>query len=117
MGNPVVHFEVTGSDLEKLASFYESLFGWKVQRIPEMQYGLVDTDAGGAGIAGGIGSEGTRGVTFYVQVADPQEHLEQAVALGGTVIEGVTEVPGVVTMALFADPEGHVIGLVKEEAG
>jgi predicted enzyme related to lactoylglutathione lyase len=29
MGNPVVHFEVTGEDPDKLRSFYGGLFGWE----------------------------------------------------------------------------------------
>jgi hypothetical protein len=34
--------------------------------------------------------------------------------LGGKTIQPPTSVPGGVTFALFADPEGHVVGLVKE---
>jgi len=114
MGNPVVHFEVIGKDGARLRSFYSDLFGWKVQHMPEMDYALADTDAGGQGIAGGIGTGEQPMVTFYVQVADPQACLERAVALGGSVVQPVTEIPGVVTTALFADPEGHVVGIVKE---
>ena len=50
--------------------------------------------------------------TFYVGTDDPQASLDKAVALGGTVIMPVTELPQV-TIALFADPEGHVIGLAS----
>jgi hypothetical protein len=31
------------------------------------------------------------------------------------VITPVTEIPGMVTFALFQDPEGNVIGLLKEQ--
>ena len=34
MAHPVVHFEVSGSDLDKLQSFYSELFGWKTQKVP-----------------------------------------------------------------------------------
>ena len=50
---------------------------------------------------------------FYVEVDDPQKYLEQAESLGGKVVAPVTEIPDQVTFALFADPEGHVIGIVK----
>ena len=112
MGNPVVHFEVSGKDGAALVGFYEELFGWKTQAMEEGGYWLVEKE--GNGIAGGIGEsqEGPGHVTFYVAVDDPQAALDQAVSLGGTVVMPVTEMP-MVTFALFADPEGHVVGIVK----
>jgi len=38
--------------------------------------------------------------------------LDKAEQLGGKTIMPVTELPQV-TIALFADPEGHVVGLAK----
>ena len=43
MGNPVVHFEIIAKDREKLSAFYSQLFDWKLNVIPEMGYGMVDT--------------------------------------------------------------------------
>lgn len=117
MGSPIVHFEVIGKDAAKLQQFYAKAFGWKVDANNPMNYGLVDTDAGQQGIGGGIGSgEGDQKlVTFYVQVKDPQAALDEIVKLGGTVVTPVTVIPGMVTMAQFADPEGNVVGIVAEE--
>jgi predicted enzyme related to lactoylglutathione lyase len=53
-----------------------------------------------------------RHVTFYVGADDPQAVLDRAEQLGGKTIMPVTELPQV-TIALFADPEGHVVGLAK----
>jgi predicted enzyme related to lactoylglutathione lyase len=115
MGQPIVHFEIMGKDAVKLQKFYAALFSWKVaDPIPEMgYYGLVD--AGSSGLAGGIGQdpEGKTRVSIYVQVPDLQATLDQAVALGATVVMPPMEIPGVVTMAMFADPEGNMTGLVK----
>ena len=115
MGQPIVHFEIMGKNAISLQKFYAELFSWKVgQAIPDMGfYGLVD--GGSRGLAGGIGQEpdGARRVTVYVQVPDLQATLDQAVAMGGTVATPPMEIPGVVTMAQFADPDGNVIGLVK----
>ena len=36
MGNPVIHFEVTGKDGPALVSFYEKLFGWKTSAVEGM---------------------------------------------------------------------------------
>jgi hypothetical protein len=115
MGNPVVHFEVVGKNGDALKGFYESLFGWKSQSIQEMGYHLVEKEDGGIG--GGIGTspDGTTMATFYVQVDDPQGALDKAVELGGTVVMPVMTIPGMVTIALFGDPEGNVVGVVASE--
>lgn len=113
MTSPVIHFEVVGKDVESLQSFYSDLFGWKTQLIPEANYAMVEQE--GDGIAGGIGQSpdgGAGHVTFYVSTPDPQAMLDKAEQLGGKTIMPVTELPQV-TIALFADPEGHVIGLTR----
>ena len=113
MAHPVGWFEVVGKDQQKLTAFYTGLFGWKAEPVPGMPYSIVEAEDGG--IAGGIGAtpDGSAGhVTWYVEAADPQATLDRAVSLGGTVVMPVTELP-MTTIALFADPEGHVIGLYK----
>ena len=113
MGNAVVHFEVVGRDLEKLQAFYSDLFDWKMESIPEMKYAIVEKE--GEGIGGGIGQSDNDGpgyVTFYVSTDDPQATLDKAEQLGGKTLMPVTEMPAV-TIAIFADPEGHIVGLVK----
>jgi predicted enzyme related to lactoylglutathione lyase len=115
MPNPVVHFEIMSADNETLEKFYAELFGWHVQSMPEMSYGLVDTHAG-TGINGGIGSEpsGASRVTFYVAVADLQKTLDTAEKLGGKTAMPVTELP-MVTLAQFIDPQGNLIGLIHDD--
>src|SRR3954468_24415386 len=54
MGQPVVHFEITGKDGEKLQGFYSDLFGWDIDANNEFKYGTVsregNTNADGVGI-------------------------------------------------------------------
>ena len=120
MGQPVVHFEVIGKDGDKLRSYYSELFGWEIDSNNPMNYGMVSREGNlapdGSGIGGGVagGPDGYEGhVTFYVQVDDPKAYLDKAEKLGGRAIMGPMDVPGGPTIALFADPEGHVVGLVK----
>jgi uncharacterized protein len=113
MTGEVIHFEVVGKDLAALQSFYGEVLGWKTREVPEMNYAFVEKE--GDGIAGGLGTSQDGGpghVTFYVSTDDPQATLDKAEALGGKTVMPVTELP-MVTLAMFADPEGHVIGLVK----
>ena len=116
MGHPVVHFEVVGKEGKKLQEFYSQLFDWKIDANNPMNYGIVEAQEGGIG--GGVGpGDGDGHVTFYVQVADLQASLSKAESLGGKTIMPPMEVPGGPAIAMFADPEGNVIGLVKEGTG
>jgi len=115
MAAPVTHFEIMTRDAQRLRDFYSTLFGWNHQVFPEMGYGMVDTGVK-MGINGGIGQvqePQQQCVTFYVQVEDIQGHLDKALGLGATLVHAVTEVPNTVTFAMFKDPDGNVIGLLK----
>lgn len=117
MGNPVVHFEVMGSDGDKLRTYFSELFGWTINAMGDMDYGIVDTGAEG-GIGGGIGAQDGQGmVTFYVAVDDVAAFLEKAESLGGKTVTGPQQIPGGPEIGLFATPEGQVIGLVKNVEG
>ena len=112
MSNAVVHFEIMGKDAIELQSFYANVFGWKLSPpMAEMgNYSLFDNE--GQGIGGGIG-EGEPRVTVYVEVDDPQAYLDKAVQAGGKTLMPVTQIMDTVTIALFADPEGNIVGVLK----
>jgi uncharacterized protein len=118
MGAPVVHFEIMGSDPEKLQSYYSELFDWEFDTSNPMGYGVVSREANlspeGVGIGGGIGAapEGYDGhVTFYVGVPDVEAALAKAEALGGSRMMGPEVVMERMVLGMFRDPEGHVIGV------
>lgn len=118
MSHPVVHFEVMGKDGKALQDFYSELFGWKVDTNNPMEYGIVDTGANGAGIGGGVGANPDgQYVTFYVQSDDLQASLDKAEELGGKTVTPPQELPMGISIALFNDPEGNLIGLVTPPAG
>lgn len=119
MGQPVVHFEITGRDGEKLQGYYSELFGWDIDANNEFKYGTIqregNTNADGVGIGGGIatGPQGYEGhVTVYVQVPDVEAALAKAESLGGSRMMGPDEVMEGLTIGLFRDPEGHVMGVM-----
>ena len=72
-------------------------------------------NADGVGIGGGVGGgpEGYPGhVTFYVEVPDVEAALAKAESLGGSRMMGPEEMFEGTIIGQFADPEGHVIGVV-----
>jgi predicted enzyme related to lactoylglutathione lyase len=120
MGRPVVHFEVMAKDADAIRSFYTDLFDWKIDADNPLDYGMVSADdnapggAGTSGIGGGIGQmpDGHDGyATFYVDVDDVEAALSKAEQLGGSRLMGPENVMEGLTIGLFTDPEGHVVGL------
>jgi predicted enzyme related to lactoylglutathione lyase len=120
MGQPVVHFEILGKDGEKLQRYFAELFGWEVDTNNPMNYGTVQREANlnraGVGIGGGIaGAPGDYPghVTFYVEVPDVEAALAEAERLGGSRLMGPDQVTEGIEIGQFADPEGHLIGVIK----
>jgi predicted enzyme related to lactoylglutathione lyase len=117
MGQPVVHFEVIGTDAEQLQRFYAELFDWEIDADNPLKYGSI-TPQGNDGITGGIASAPTADypghVTFYVGVPDVEAALAKAESLGATRLFGPAPVPGTeVELGQFTDPEGHLIGVMR----
>ncbi len=118
--NPVVYFEIVGKGAPALRDFYGGVFGWTVaERIAGAgiaDYTRVDT---GFGIEGGIGEAppGYDGhATFYVAVGDVAATLDEVGKRGGTVMFGPREVGDRITIGLFRDPGGHVVGVIHNPA-
>ena len=114
MSNPIVHVEVVGEDAEALQGFYRNAFDWQMQPSGP-DYAMAHPGVEG-GIDGGVGAspEGGQGhVTFYVEVGDLEATLGKIEDLGGSRVAGPMDVPGGPRIAMFADPEGHVVGLIE----
>jgi uncharacterized protein len=122
MGQPVVHFEIIGSDPATLRRFYGDLFGWEFDTSGPVaasvsragDYGFVNPPSGAAGVPGGVG--GGAGydahVVFYVGVSDVEAALQHAERLGATRRMGPERGPGgPVVVGHFTDPEGNLVGV------
>jgi len=124
MAHPVFFFEVVGQNADALRNFYSQLFNWEYS-VPsgDSNYGIVPPAPGG--VAGGVGSKAGSPsyATFYVQVEDVDAHLAKVEALGGRTIQPPIDVPkpggvgGTLKIALFADPEGHLVGMSESPGG
>ena len=52
-------------------------------------------------------------MTFYVAVPDLAVCLKKVESMGGKTLVPPTEIPNMVTFAMFQDPEGNAVGIVK----
>jgi predicted enzyme related to lactoylglutathione lyase len=113
MANPVMWFEIIGPDSERLHRFYRDALAWKLTPpVKEMgNYSMVEGHEPGPG--GGIG-EGPNRVSIYFATPEPQRALERALASGATLLMPVTEITPGTTIAMFTDPAGNTVGLMKE---
>lgn len=117
MANRIVHAEVVGNDGPALHKFWGELFDWK--QNTDLPGGYAMTDAADSGVVLGTGPapDGSAGwVTFYVSVPDLDATLAKVQALGGTVVMPKFSPAPETWLAMFADPEGHVVGLSQGSA-
>ncbi len=113
MASHVIHIEVVGKDGPAIQKFYSEVFGWQLDTSNPGGYGMLRQE--GETVTGGFGPSNDGGpghVTFYVHTDDPKATLASVERLGGRVIMPLTEVAPETTIALFSDPEGHVVGLM-----
>jgi uncharacterized protein len=112
MADRVIHFEVVWPDGPALQSFYRELFGWAFNTDNPGGYGMVSDKEAGIWVGVGATQDGGPGhVTGYISVPDIDKALATVTRLGGSVVAPKFSPDGTAHLALFADPQGHVIGL------
>jgi uncharacterized protein len=112
MGNPFVHVELMTSDVKKSKEFYQSLFEWKLEDVPGMDYTMIKV---GEGTGGGMMKvpmpEMPSHWMAYVLVDDVSASTEKAKSLGANIVKPVTEIPGVGKFSVIVDPTGASLAL------
>lgn len=128
MKNAVAHFEIYADDPDNLQQFYTSLFDWKVEPMPGMDYRLiksVETSDQGmptqpGGINGGLlkrpaGYDGNAWVN-YVNVESLEASVTRARSLGAKVTKDKSAVPGMGWFAMLIDPQGNHFALWQTDS-
>jgi len=78
---------------------------------------MTDADQSGIVLGTGPAPDGGAGwVTFYVSVPDVDATLAKVQALGGSVVMPKFSPAPDTFLAMFADPEGHVLGISQSAA-
>jgi predicted enzyme related to lactoylglutathione lyase len=106
--------DVTSPDVERVSSFYGSLFGWTVMERPPEAGGYRIAELRGRAVAG-VGPQMNPAAppawTTYVNVDDAAAVAGKVTAAGGNVLVPPMDVLDAGRVALFADPAGAVIGV------
>jgi len=115
----VVHFEISANDPEKIAAFYENVFGWKIAKWEEpAEYWLAETGEGDEpGINGGImrSDEVFSGTVNSIDVPDIDTYVEKVKQYGGEIVVEKHAIPGVGYNAYCKDVEGTLFGIHEED--
>ena len=124
--NPVVHFEMPYDNSDRVARFYESAFGWRMQKLgAEMgNYVLAtttETDDSGpkrpGAINGGLFEKKPDWPAQYpsvvIAVDDMQHAMKKVARAGGNVLGQPMDIPGVGQYVSFTDTEGNRVGMLQ----
>ncbi len=124
--NNAIHFEIPADDVQRAKSFYEDVYGWKIDKIEmegcDMDYWGVNVTGEDMkkikpSVCGGLmkrKSEEQKGILNYVVVNDEVEtFVPQIEKLGGKIMVPVTEIPNVGKFVIFQDSEANIIAIWK----
>ncbi len=112
MANPFCHIELNTKDMDKSKKFYSSMFDWKLEELPGMDYTFINVGEGtGGGIMKNPVPSGTDNWLPYILVDDVSASTKKAKSLGADVAKSVTEVPDVGWFSVIIDPTGAPFGL------
>jgi uncharacterized protein len=126
--NPVVHFEMPAEDRDRMAAFYQQVFGWKTEMLgPDMgEYVVVTTaesDVKPGAPAGAINGG------FYLKKPDwPAQYPSIVIAVddvvsamkrvgkaGGKVLGEPMQIPGIGRYVSFFDTEGNRVSMLQPD--
>ena len=120
--DPVVHFDIPADDVSRAKKFYSSVFGWKVEDVPGMDYTMAITTEidektrmplkPGA-INGGIVKRPNPGDSpiIAINVSSVDDYLKKAVEHGAKVKVPKGPVGDMGFYACIIDTEGNTIAL------
>ena len=124
--NSVVHFEMPYDNRERMAKFYETVFGWQTQMLGEDMDNYVlatttETDEKGpikpGAINGGFFPKKPDWPAQYpaivIAVGDIKKSVKQVTDAGGEVLGEPMDIPGVGQYVSFNDTEGNRVSMLQ----
>jgi hypothetical protein len=123
LNHTIVHFEIPADNPEKLAGFYECLFGWRFEKMSAGDMGdywIIETRAeeDSPGSNGGMMKkmDANYKPVNYFQVESVDEYAKKVEELGGKIVVPKTPIPDMGASAVALDPEGNTIGIYESSS-
>jgi predicted enzyme related to lactoylglutathione lyase len=117
----VQHFEIPADDLSRAKKFYQSVFGWKLVDVPNMDYTTAYTAEVNeqympkepAVINGGMMKRDATAPSpvIVITVDSIKDSLAKIKAAGGTIVMETLKVGDMGLYARIKDTEGNIIGV------
>lgn len=118
VANPVYHFEIPVTDMDRAVHFYQSVFGYELSRqtVDGYEMAFFPRADGAPGASGALASgdvyvPSTSGAIIYFDVPDIDPVLERALAQGATILYPKKHVGAAGYVAEILDSEGNRIAL------
>ena len=124
--NAVVHFEMPYDSRDRVTKFYESAFGWQMQKMGEEMGNYVlaiTTESDPAGpkkpgaINGGFFEKKPdwpmQQPSVVIAVDDIKQAIKKVANAGGAVLGEPMDIPGVGQYVSFTDSEGNRVGMLQ----
>jgi len=110
----IVHIEFSSRDLKESTKFYQDLFGWKYEMIPQMNYATWEAGAPPHGGFNPPDMSKPGEVLVYIDSDDIEADLKKAKSLGGTIVREKTEIPNIGWFGVFKDPTGNQVAVYTD---
>ncbi len=124
--DPVVHFEMPYDDGKRMAGFYESAFGWRMQMLGDEMNRYVlanttETDEAGPKRPGAINGGfypkkqdwPAQHPSIVIAVDNIKESVRKVTEAGGKVLGDPMDIPGVGKYVSFTDTEGNRVSMLQ----
>jgi predicted enzyme related to lactoylglutathione lyase len=129
--NAVVHFEMPYEDRDRMATFYETVFGWKLTKLgpdmmsyvvartaePSKEHDEMYKDNARGTIGGGFYQKNPEWPAQYpsvvIAVDDIRESMELISKNGGKVLGEPMDIPGTGPYVSFFDTEGNRVSILQ----
>lgn len=120
MSNPVFHFEIPVTDMDRAVAFYEDVLGMELSRQTVDGYQMAffprdDTRPGSSGALakGDVYRPSHEGSLLYFDVTDIDAVLNRATDRGSQILYGKKDIGEAGYVAEFEDSEGNRIALTQ----
>ena len=114
----VIHFEIPVDNTERVTKFYSSVFGWKIEKSPMMDYWLATAGPDKEpGINGALTLRDAqlKTTTNTISVPSVDEFIKNIVKAGGKSVTPKMPIPSVGYFAYCQDTEGNLFGIMQAD--